>query len=282
MADTDKQELGMLGSQRMHWNQVARRWFRISYANELLAEHKRQTYLRLISSWVDVTDNQRILKTDLFAEAFGPEQFLFYIAQANGNIVGIDIANEIVIRAKEQARHHGIDSSKYLCCDIKQLPLQNDSIDLIISDSTLDHFPSEDEIVTAIKELGRVLRVGGTLILTIDNKGSITYPPYIFFRLWMWLGLSPYFIGKTLSRAKLKHTLENIGLIVEESTAIFHYPHPDGLVRLIEICLRKISRGKLDSVIKKGLVFLNRLEKKRTRYLTGRYIAVKAVKRGTP
>lgn len=268
----------MLGSQAEHWNQVAKGWFLRSYANELLAEHKRKTYLRLIARWGDVTNSQRILKTDLFAEAFGPEQFLFDIAQANSNIVGIDISSEIVGQAKKQAKHHGADASKYLCSDVRCLPFRSNSIDLVISDSTLDHLPSEADIIAALRELRRVLRVGGTLILSMDNKSNLTYPPYVFIRLWMRLGLAPYFIGKTLSPAKLRHALEEIGFRVEESMAIFHYPHPDGLVRWLEYTLRKLSKGKLNNAISKGLAWLDRLEGKRSQYLTGRYIAVKAVK----
>ena len=265
-----------------HWNQVARGWSLRGYFNELLIEHKRKTYLGLIARWAGVTHNRRILKTDLFAEASGPEQFLFDIAQTNSNIVGIDISKEIVAQAKKQAKQYGVDAGKYLCCDVRYLPLRDNSIDLIISDSTLDHFPSEANIITALKELGRGLRDGGILILTIDNKSNLTYPPYIFMRLWMWLGLSPYFIGKTLSFTKLRHTLEGIGLSIEESTTIFHYPHPDGLVRWLERSLRKLSKGKLDNIIRNKLPCLDRLEGKRTRYLTGRYLAVKAVKRETP
>jgi SAM-dependent methyltransferase len=265
-----------------HWNRVAKGWLLRGYSNELLAEHKRKTYLRLIAKWTNVAYGQRILKTDLFAEAFGLEQFLFDIPQARDNIVAIDVSREIVQQAKRQAMHHGVDASKYFCCDVKQLPLQDNSIDLIISDSTLDHFPSESDILTALKELGRVLRTGGTLILTIDNRSNLTYPPYAFIRLWMRLGLSPYFIGKTISLTKLRHALEEIGFTVEDSTAIFHYPHPDGLVRMVEHSLRKLSRGKLDNAIRRGLTLLDRLEGKETKYLTGRYLAVKAVKRGTP
>jgi len=264
-----------------HWGQVARGWPVKGYSNELLAEHKRKTYLGLIARWTEVTDKQRILKTDLFAEAFGLEQFLFDAVPVNSNVVGIDISAEIVEQAKRQARQRGMDAGKYLCCDVKQLPLRDNSIDLVISDSTLDHFPSEGDIVTALKELGRVLRDGGILILTIDNKSNLTYPPYFIVRLWMKLGLSPYFIGRTLSLSKLRHTLEEIGLSVEGSTAILHYPHPDGLVRWLERSLRRLSRGKLDNAIRKGLASLNRLEGSRIRYLTGRYIAVKAVKQGT-
>jgi ubiquinone/menaquinone biosynthesis C-methylase UbiE len=185
----------------------------------------------------------------------------------------------MVTQAKRQARYHGVDAGKYLCCDVRHLPFRDKSVDLIISNSTLDHFPSEEDIFAALKELGRVLRVGGNLIITLDNKSNLTYPPYIFMRLWMRLGLAPYFIGKTLSLASLREALKEMGFSVEESTAIFHYPHPDGLVRLLESFLRKLSRGKLDNAIRKGLASLDKLETKRTRYLTGRYIAVKAVRR---
>lgn len=116
----------------------------------------------------------------------------------------------------------------------------------------------------------------------MDNKSCLTYPPYFMVRLWMALGLAPYFIGKTLSLAGLRHSLEKIGFSVEESTAIFHYPYPDGLIRWLEHSLHKLSRGKLDNAIRQGLALLDKLEGKRTRYLTGRYIAVKAIKKGNP
>lgn len=258
---------------------MAREWNLKGYANELLAEHKKKTYLGLIARWADVANARNILKTDLFQEASGPDQFLFDIGQVNHNVIGIDISREIVGRAKSRANAYGIDATKYLCCDVRHLPFQDNSISLIVSDSTLDHFSSEADIVIALKELGRALRPGGVLILTLDNNSNPTYPPYIVFRLWMRLGLSPYFIGRTLSLKKLKRNLEEIGFKVSESTAIFHYPHPDGLVRGLERSLHKLSRGRLDNAIRKSLALLDKLEGKKTRYLTGRYIAVKAVKR---
>jgi len=262
-----------------HWNQVASGWPLKGYSNELLAEHKIKTYLGLIARWADVTNSHRILKTDLFAEAFGQEQFLFDMAQTNSSVVAIDISRQIVALAKNQARQHNVDASRYICCDVRHLPIQSNCIDLIISDSTLDHFPSEVDIVTALKELARVLRIGGTIILSIDNKSNLTYPPYILIRLWMRLRLSPYFIGKTLSLARLRNVMEEIGLSVEASTAIFHYPHPDGLVRWLELSLRRVSKGKLDNTIRKTLASLEQLEGRKAKHLTGRYLAVKAVKR---
>ncbi len=271
--------MSIQGKEAEHWGQVARGWPGKGYANELLAEHKRKAHLDLVARWAEVTSNQRILKTDLFEEAFGADQFLFDLAQVNNNVIGMDISAEIAGQAKRVSKKYRVKGGEYLCCDVRKLPFRDNCIDLVISDSTLDHFPSETDIITSLKELGRVLRVGGTLILTIDNKGNLTYPPYVFIRLWMKLGLSPYFIGRTLSLARLRHTLEEIGLSLEGSTAILHYPHPDGLVRWLERSLRRLSRGKLDNAIRKSLVLLERLEGSRIRYLTGRYIAVKAVKR---
>jgi len=273
--------LSRLGKEAEYWNQVAKGCSLKGYSNELLAEHYRKTYLALVARWADVTKKGRILKTDLFEVAFATDPFLFHLGQVNSNVIGVDISNEVVHQAKRQAKHRGVDASKYLCSDVRHLPLQDNSIDLVISDSSLDHFPSETDIVIALKELGRVLQVGGTLILTIDNKSNLTYPPYTFVRLWMQLGLAPYFIGKTLSPAKLRRTLEEIGFGVEASTAIIHYPHPDALVRWLESSLRKMGRGKFDDAIRKGLAALDKLEGKRSRYLTGRYVAVKAVKRAT-
>jgi len=272
--------MSMPDREAKHLGGVARGWSDKGYANELLGEQKRKTYIDLISRWAKITPGQRILKTDLFAEAFGVEQFFFDIIPAKSDVVGIDVSIEIVAEAKSQARSRGMDAGSYLCCDVKKLPLRDSSIDLIISDSTLDHFPTEAEIITALEELGRVLKDGGTIILTIDNKSNLTYPPYCLIRLWMKLGLAPYFIGRTLSFSRLRRALMENGLVVEASTAILHYPHPDGLIRWLERSLRYLSQGRLDGAIRKWLAGLNRLEGSKIKYLTGRYLAVKAVKPG--
>jgi ubiquinone/menaquinone biosynthesis C-methylase UbiE len=268
----------MLGKETKYWNEVARRrqrWLTRYPTYELLAEHKRKTYIGLIARWVEVTNNQKILKTDLFPEASGLAQVLFDIAPDNGNVIGIDISAETVEQAKIQASRHGVDSSKYLCCDVRQLPLQDSSIDLVISDSTLDHFPTEADIIVALKELYRVMRFGGTLILTMDNKGKLGEP---LRSLWIRLGLAPFFIGKTYSIKELKSALQSIGFDVEDTTAIIHQPM-FFLKRIVRL-LHRLSARRFDPLIKKILASQDNFEKRRTKYLTGLYIAAKAVKRG--
>ncbi len=116
------------------------------------------------------------------------------------------------------------------------------------------------------------------MVLTIDNDSNLTYPPYLVIRLAMKLGVTPYHVGRTMSRAKIRSVLESAGMRVERETAIFHYPHPDGIVRLSEKCLRQLSGRRLDGFISNSLKRLDGLETKRTRFLTGRYLALKAIK----
>ena len=275
----NKRTTGKSGTSVGRWDHVARGWSQNGYSNKLIAEHGSNIYLTLVERWIGITKGEYILKTDLFDVAFGPAPFLFNLPQGDINIIGIDISNEVVGKARNKTRDAGIDASRFFCCDVRHIPLRNNSINLIISDSTLDHFAKEKDIIDALNELHRVLGTGGTMILTMDNASSLTYPPYIIIRLWMRLGLAPYFIGRTLPSNRLCRILENIGFVIEDRTAIFHYPHPDILVRWLEGLTHRVGGGRFDNVIRRALNLVDKLEGKRTKYLTGRYIAVKATKR---
>lgn len=262
-------------NEAQYWNHVAKRMAGKFHLDELSGEHKRNTHLGLLARWAEITGNRIILKTDLFEEALGPDHFLFHLAELNSNIVGIDISSEIASGARRRSRQHGSDLGQYICCDVRQLPFKSDSFDLLISNSTLDHFSQERNIIAALHELRRVLRPGGILILTMDNKSNLTEP---FFRLWISLGLAPFFTGKTYSIGELKQILESIGFRVEDATAIIHSPRFLA-IRIVRL-LHRLNAERFDPMIRKGLAFLDTLEQRRTKYLTGQYIAVKAVKCG--
>jgi hypothetical protein len=94
----------------------------------------------------------------------------------------------------------------------------------------------------------------------------------------MKLGLSPYVIGRTISIVKLRKILGDIGFTIEEETTIFHDIHPDILMKWLETFIRWVGQGSLDKMFMKLLITLDHLEKRRTKFLTGRYIALKAIK----
>jgi SAM-dependent methyltransferase len=262
-------------SESKYWDQAVKEAASGPAFDPFLAEQYRRTHLNLLDRWADITDSKRILKTDLFAEALEPSRaFLWDLLKANGRVIGIDISAEATTRAKAEAVYHAPRSPlQCVSCDVRQLPFASDTFDLIVSDSTLDHFHHKHEIAIALSELSRVLSPGGTLIITMDNKGNFTEP---LFRLWLSLRLHPFFIGKTYSVGELKQALANAGLAVVETTAIIH--NPRFFARRMVPIIRKAVPVRFDRSIKRCLAFLDSLENRKTKYLTGQFIAAKAVK----
>jgi ubiquinone/menaquinone biosynthesis C-methylase UbiE len=241
----------------------------------LMAEQYRRVYLDLVKRWSYPTADQRILKTDLYAEArCMPRAFLLDILKTNKNAIGIDISIAVTQTAQNNLNQNGYHSYiESINCDVRHLPFQANQFDLIISDSTLDHFHNGEDIVTALKELHRVLAPGGTLIISLDNKGNITEP---LFRLWIKLGLAPYFIGVTYNIRELKTQLARTGFQIEDETAIIHNPRFFTKM-FIKMC-RRMNARKYESVIKRMLGACDKLENSKIKYLTAQFVAVKAKK----
>jgi ubiquinone/menaquinone biosynthesis C-methylase UbiE len=264
-----------LGHTTNFWNLTSRNIPVGQGYDELMAEQYRRVHFNLITAWVELSPRETILKTDLFAEAMCPlRAFLPDILKINRNTTGIDISSEICRRARDMAaKYCRGDLPEIISCDIRQLPFGNASFDLIISDSTLDHFSDKGDIILALRELARVLKPGGTLIITMDNKSNITEP---LFRFWILVGLAPFYIGKTYSMSELKQGLKNAGLLIKDCRTIMH--NPRYFTKLIVAVIRKIRGENGNHQIRALLDFLDGLEKTKFNLLTAQFIAVKAVK----
>jgi SAM-dependent methyltransferase len=60
---------------------------------------------------------------------------------------------------------------RYIClkCSAEDVPLPDESVDIILSIASLDHIP---DYRTALAEVSRLLRKGGIFILTLNNRRS--------------------------------------------------------------------------------------------------------------
>jgi ubiquinone/menaquinone biosynthesis C-methylase UbiE len=265
------------------WNtsaQVARYWDNISrqiegnyYHDTLVGHFKRDVHLKLIRRWHNDLENKVILKTDLFEEAHGPDQFLFEIKTVKSVLIGIDISPVITAKAKRQAAKYGRESYRFVTCDVRALPFADNSLDMIVSNSTLDHFPQRRSLVHALSELHRVLKPSGTLIVTLDNKHSISY---LISRIKDIVHRNPFYIGETCSMRALTRMLQEVGFFVSETTTIIHGLENHGAH--VMAFIKKFNSPLLNKGISKLLVYLERLERTKTRHLTGAFIAAKAVK----
>jgi len=242
-----------------------------------LAAHTRAVNLELIQRWAPAVQHPRILKTDAFADATCPARAFSWFIREDGQLVCFDIAPGLTQQARINARSLGYPGAIYVTADARFLPFGQNSFDLIVSDSTLDHFHTTEEIDVALRELARVLKPGGVLIIALDNPHNATNPLLL---LWMRHGRTPYFIGKTLTRQELSQSLERLGLRVTDTTAQFHYPRY--VTKAALRVARRIAPRHTNGPAAWALTSLNRLEHSRLKYLTGLFVVARAVKPLSP
>ena len=82
---------------------------------------------------------------------------------AKGKIVGVDLTPSMVARAQKNASAAGVDNAVFLEGDIELLPIEDSSIDVVISNCTINLVPNK---ARAYAEIARVLRPGGRFIIS--------------------------------------------------------------------------------------------------------------------
>ena len=245
------------------------------YLDPLAAAQKREVHLEWIKR--NAPPGLRIetvLKTDLFEEAYGQDELLFSLPFDGSLKIGCDISASTVGRAADRGRDSGC---LFINADVRRLPLTDQCVDLVLSNSTLDHFETEQEIEQSVRELARVLRPGGILLITLDNPGN---PLFMLFRATVpWLGVR-FRLGKTLSQSELLRMLDRTGLEVQSTGWLLH--NPRFLSTVLFLTLRRLLGRRANSPIRWLLAAFSKFEALPTRSLTGVFIAASARKPPAP
>lgn len=255
-----------------HWNQVSKNLDKL-YVHNPYFQYKKGELLRLINQWGKDKINKKILKTDLYEEATGRDDFLFDIAKNNPEVYGIDISPEIVKRAINKEKNKGLQIN-FSVQDVRKLEFPNNSFDLIISNSTLDHFP---EVDIAIKELYRVLNNNGTLILTLHNKRNpLLYLLLKITKLFNWH--YNFYSDSAYSIKETENLMQKFGFKTTDSTTILHLPP------LLPSVINKFYKTNNKFLMwfgQKIITFFKFIGEKKTflNYFTGYLIAVKGIKK---
>jgi SAM-dependent methyltransferase len=219
----------------------------------------------LLAEWLPHRRARRLLKTDLFDEAVGAGLLRSLEAHA-AEVVAIDVSPAVVDLAR--SRHPGLDARS---ADTRALPFDDGAFDVVLSNSTLDHFEMLADVRGALTELHRVLEPGGRLVLTLDNGAN----PLVLLRnalpgsLLSGLRLVPYPIGVTCGPRRLRRLLGEAGFEVEASRGVMHCPRL--LARAASTLAPRQSRGLL-----RGAMAFEVLGRLPTRYLTAQFVAASA------
>jgi SAM-dependent methyltransferase len=239
------------------------------YLDAFLGDLKRRAYLGLIARWDGLPASGRVLKTDLFEEAVGPDAYLPELGQGGATVIGMDVSPAAAGKA-----HARFAACRMIAADARRMPFADGSFALILSPSTLDHFPEPGDLSVSLRELARVLAPGGRLIITLDNRQNIFDP---LLRLAVRVGLVPYYLGRSYTVRELRHEVESAGLVVSDTTAILHNPR---LTAVVAVALtRRINWPRFTRLVQRAIIRAQDLERRWCRYYTGSFVAVKAVKR---
>lgn len=80
-----------------------------------------------------------------------------------GKVIGLDATPEMIFRARETAKKHEYQNVEFRLGEIEHMPLENNSVDLVISNCVLNLVPDKR---LAFNEVYRVLRTGGRIAIS--------------------------------------------------------------------------------------------------------------------
>lgn len=133
-------------------------------------------------------------------------------------VVGVDIAESILDTARRATSRSGF-APELVRANLEWLPLGDSEFDLVVSIQTIEHLLDP---AAGLRELARVLKPGGTLLLSTDNRRNLITRTLNGPR---WLAAS--LVGKrnarvtlrfphgSFSRGELDRLLTETGLVVE-------------------------------------------------------------------
>jgi ubiquinone/menaquinone biosynthesis C-methylase UbiE len=106
-----------------------------------------------------------------------------YVGES-GNVIGLDMTEEMLARANENARKLNITNVEFRFGEIEHMPVDDNAIDRIISNCVLNLVPEKEK---AFSEMYRVLKTGGAFIVSdIVTEGN--FPEYLQRDAELWAG----------------------------------------------------------------------------------------------
>ncbi len=80
-----------------------------------------------------------------------------------GQVIGVDMTPEMIDKARENAEKGGYRNVEFRQGEIENLPIENDSVDVIISNCVINLSPEKKQV---FNEAYRVLKSGGRLVVS--------------------------------------------------------------------------------------------------------------------
>jgi ubiquinone/menaquinone biosynthesis C-methylase UbiE len=122
----------------------------------------------------------------------------------HGQLVGVDLSDEMLKRAKAKARRFKFERVEYRKAAVEELSavFEEGSFDAVISINGLPQFLHPDE---ALVEMVQILKSGGRLAVSTINRDKCERNPF----LWPLMKLAP----RLWSQKKFRRLLQELGMV---------------------------------------------------------------------
>jgi len=80
-----------------------------------------------------------------------------------GRVVGVDMTEDMIKKARALAKKYGMSNVEFRLSEIEKLPVENESVDVVISNCVINLVPDKPKVFT---EAYRVLKKGGKMYIS--------------------------------------------------------------------------------------------------------------------
>lgn len=151
-------------------------------SERMARDDQAEDYDNLLSmkalSWFEIPAYKRALKSDtgsvLLEAGCGTGRLTHIFAQIAPEVVGVDMSRESLVR--NRVRHHArtYNPVHYVHADLTHLPLQDAAFGRCAHAGVYEHIPSRPLRLQFLCHARRVMKPGGTLMLSAYRYGGLT------------------------------------------------------------------------------------------------------------
>lgn len=140
-----------------------------------------------------------------------------FISRYFKNFIGVDISRNAIDHCNKMKG----ENEEYICSNAERIPIEDESIDLVICSELIEHIKEYDRM---LDEIYRVLKKEGVLLLTTPNFSSL-WPlvEYLWDNLWAGRGYGKQHISK-FNPLKLRGIIKDKFKIVDIETMFLYSP----------------------------------------------------------